>query len=403
MLKRGFFPSRNKKSRPLCSSCGLYLLCQSPKMRVTGKGKKGILIVAEAPGGVEDEENTQLVGKAGQFFRKKLKLLGYDLDEDCRKTNAVCCRPPGNRTPTDKEIGACRVKVFTEIEKSKPKLIILLGGTALQSFLGHRWKGKLGGITKWRGLIIPDREVNAWVCPTYHPSYVQRHTTEDVAELIFEQDLKQALSLIKNSEIIPLYRDERECVRITTDPKQIDRFLHWLLVKAPLNIAIDYETTGLKPYVSKGHRIVACAIAYSKNRVTAFPLKDENKKMLCKVLKHPKIHKYAANIKFEHAWSKACLECDVVGWKWDTMQAAHILDNRPKITSLDFQVYANFGVTDYSSHIKPYFRLVDPKDINGLNIIDECPLEDLLPYVALDALYEFRLANKQIREMKERT
>ena len=60
------------------------------------------------------------------------------------------------------------------IEKYKPKVIILLGGSSLLSMIGYRWKKDLGGITKWRGWTIPDRDFKAWICPTFHPSYVDR-------------------------------------------------------------------------------------------------------------------------------------------------------------------------------------------------------------------------------------
>ena len=69
-------------------------------MPVTGEGRLKILILAEAPGEQEDAQNTQLIGPAGQVLRKTLAGFGVDLDRDCRKTNAVRCRPPGNRRPT---------------------------------------------------------------------------------------------------------------------------------------------------------------------------------------------------------------------------------------------------------------------------------------------------------------
>jgi len=46
---------RYKLEQPAnCKSCGLYKNCNSPKMKPSGEGLKGILIVGEAPGKVED-------------------------------------------------------------------------------------------------------------------------------------------------------------------------------------------------------------------------------------------------------------------------------------------------------------------------------------------------------------
>ena len=84
---------------PNCYSCGLSQRVQSPMMRFSGKGKKKVLIVAEAPGPEEDERNTQLIGKIGQEFREILFKRNLDLDRDFWKINSVNCWPwePGRK------------------------------------------------------------------------------------------------------------------------------------------------------------------------------------------------------------------------------------------------------------------------------------------------------------------
>ena len=114
-----------------CESCGLYETCLSPKMEPTGKNRKRIMILGMVPGGKEDELNTQFIGQAGQTLREPLKRIGYFLDRDFVKDNAVICRTMNekgnNRNPTNKEINCCRKHVFETIEKYKPKVIIPLG------------------------------------------------------------------------------------------------------------------------------------------------------------------------------------------------------------------------------------------------------------------------------------
>ena len=90
-MNKGFFSiSKLQNKQPeshitKCGLCGLYKNCISPKMPPTGKGRKKILIVAEAPGEEEDKRNTQLIGRAGKYTRRVLKTLNIDLDIDCRK------------------------------------------------------------------------------------------------------------------------------------------------------------------------------------------------------------------------------------------------------------------------------------------------------------------------------
>jgi DNA polymerase len=157
-----------------CGRCKLFKGCLSPRMEPTGKGKKGILIIAEAPGKNEDFRGKQLVGKVGQRFRGKLKKLGIDLDRDCIKTNAVRCRPPKNRNPSVQEVTLCRSHILELMKEFQPRLTILLGTQAVMSVIGYRWKKKLYGITRWRGYTIPDQYYKTWICPTFHPSYFLR-------------------------------------------------------------------------------------------------------------------------------------------------------------------------------------------------------------------------------------
>ena len=178
---KGFFkeiekPTGRKKTKGAkkqgCSSCVLSENCITPKMHPTGKGKESILIIAEAPGQKEDEKGIQLIGQSGQLFRNILKEFDIDLDEDCWKTNAVICRPPKNRKPTNSEINNCRLNLFKTIEEYKPYKIITLGEIALQSLIGHRTS--ITGITKWTGHCIPDQDTQCWIFPTFHPAYILR-------------------------------------------------------------------------------------------------------------------------------------------------------------------------------------------------------------------------------------
>ena len=90
-----------------CESCNLKSGCKSPKMEPFGKFRKKILIIAQAPGAVEDEKGRPLCGRAGHYLETCLSELGISMDEDCIETNCVMCRPKDNKTPTIEEIQNC--------------------------------------------------------------------------------------------------------------------------------------------------------------------------------------------------------------------------------------------------------------------------------------------------------
>jgi uracil-DNA glycosylase family 4 len=93
-------------------------------MFATGKGEQGIFILAEAPGRTEDSLNVQLVGKAGKLLRGVLHDFNIDLDQDCRKMNAVNCRP------TDK-VG----KIDTPLIRKSSTAILSLNENSMNSNL----------------------------------------------------------------------------------------------------------------------------------------------------------------------------------------------------------------------------------------------------------------------------
>jgi len=402
-MTNGFFTRdevEDKKPRQrtirACGACGLYKNCNSPKMEATGEGKRGILIIGEAPGSKEDREGTQLIGDAGMLFRRMLAKHGIDLDRDCRKINAVNCRPKKNRKTTPQEIDACRPSVMKEIKDFQPSLILLLGSAAIHSYLGHRKTKNLGGITKWRGARIPDRENNAWVCPMFHPSFLAY--SKDVARVILKQDLKMAMKKVELC--IPKFEDETQYVRTTKNPGTVDTYLRSILHKGTSPLSFDYETTGIKPH-AEGHAIVTCAFSEGPKHAIAFPIMKQNIRMLRKVLKNSKIKKIAQNMKFEHAWTREILGTKTQGWLWDTMLASHIIDNRRGITGLKHQVFINFGLLGYDDKVAMYLEDEDDKEKNhnSFNKIDEANIDDVLLYNGLDALLTYKLWQKQKRRV----
>lgn len=392
--------TRSDGTKYSCQTCDLFNHCVSPKMEPYGNFKKQIMILGEAPGEFEDKKNLPWQGRVGRYLQKALTEFNINLFEDCLSLYAVYCRPKDKkgetRAPSNFELDCCRRHVLQAVEQFKPKIIILLGDSAVYSLIGNRWKRDLGTITKWRGWQIPDQDYKAWLCPTFDPNYVV--DGEGAEEVIWKQDLEAAFNLINWSSTgeftipVPVYKEP--VIEIIQD-------LSVLRTIKAYQIAFDYETTGLKPH-APGHRIICCAVADDENHAYVFmmPETKEERAPFIELLINPEIGKIAQNMKFEHAWTFNRLRVVVVNWIWDTMLATHVFDNRTGITSLKFQTYVQFGVIDYASEITPFLQSDEKKNANAINkIYDLLQLPEgpqkLMKYCGYDAIHELRLANKQ--------
>lgn len=149
------------------------------------------MLVGEAPGAEEDSEGVPFVGQAGQELDRCLSRAGLRR-EDVYITNAVKCRPPGNRDPTKQEIGACFPYLAEEIETVKPKVIIAVGRWSLKVLTGEE------AIAHSRGRLLDPlpqiRIGDAKIITTYHPAaYLHSHNRAILDAIV--EDLKSAQNL----------------------------------------------------------------------------------------------------------------------------------------------------------------------------------------------------------------
>jgi len=133
-----------------CKGCPLYD-APGPVFGVGPEDAK-IMLVGEAPGGEEVVAKVPFVGPAGRVLGVAAHAAGLDRAA-CYTTNAVKCLPPkrgDSHRPTADEIRYCRAAwLEEEIAKVKPTVIVAIGGTALESFVGEERE-----ITKWRGAVL---------------------------------------------------------------------------------------------------------------------------------------------------------------------------------------------------------------------------------------------------------
>jgi uracil-DNA glycosylase family 4 len=361
----------------------------------TGWGKRKVLVVAESPGEAEDEKGVQLIGRAGQKLRKHLGKIGVDLDEDCWKTNAVICRPSENET-TDEQIEACRPSLNKTLMELKPDVIVLLGGAAVKSLIGSIWWDDegLGGISRWAGFRIPSQELNAWICPTWHSSYLLRQD-DPVLEFWFDQHLKAVFELEGKPwpNGPPDFQSQVECIYEGEEAeKRIQR-----MTRRGGVFTFDYETNRLKPD-GEGARIFSCAICRDGEETIAFPWMSRIKQVMSEFLQSEH-EKWGWNIKFEQRWTRVEFGHGVRNWGADGMLMAHILDNRSKVGA-KFNGFVLWGQPAWHKLVSPYLKS-DRKGGNENNRINELDLRDLLIYNGMDAVMEWFCVDKQLKLKKE--
>ena len=394
---KGFLTADAPTKKPLplvaqCGSCQLYKHCKSPKMPVDGKGKRKILVLGESPGSEEDEQGRPFVGVSGQLVNSTLAKFGINFREDCWIYNSCICHPEKNELPPA-AIGYCRPNVVKIIQELKPRTIILLGASAVKSVIGWQWKEDVGAAGRWDGWVIPSQKLNAFICPTWHPSYVLRMDRQDgsnLARLFFEKHLEVACNLRGRPwpEGVPDF--ERQ-VHLEYDPdaaaKMIDTF-----TEHGAEVAFDIETDRLHPY-HEDASIVCCSVCNGAGSV-AFPWHgaaiDAMKRLLVS-----DVPKWGWNCKFEHTWLRKKLGVWVNNWQWDGMLGTHVLDNRSDICSLAFQCFVRLGF-DYKDETSKYMKA---KGSNEKNKVREAPLDRMLHRCAMDSLVEFKIAELQRKEM----
>ena len=135
-----------------------------------GDPQSSIMIVGEGPGQKEDELGKPFVGEAGNLLNKMLKAINIERDK-IYITNVVNYRPPNNRKPESNEINRYSEFLKEHISIINPKILILMGSTAMEAILGSNKKiSKERG--QWKEVIIKQKNYKTIV--TFHPAYLLR-------------------------------------------------------------------------------------------------------------------------------------------------------------------------------------------------------------------------------------
>ena len=160
-----------------------------------GDPQSPIMVIGEGPGQKEDETGKPFVGDAGLLLNKMFEAINIERPK-LYITNVVNYRPPNNRKPEPSEINKYSVFLREHINIIDPKILILMGGTAMEALFGKDLKiSKERG--KWKELIINQNTYQTIL--TFHPAYLLRQPDQKKYSWI---DLKMIKKKIDELKII---------------------------------------------------------------------------------------------------------------------------------------------------------------------------------------------------------
>lgn len=366
------------KCRKGMSDCELANDCITVCMDAYGYNKKNIMIVGEAPGEEEDKQGRPFVGRSGQYLRAIFEGFGLNVDRDCIVTNACRCRPKDNKTPTPKQINACRNRLLADIEKYKPKVLFLFGDVACKSYLGK-------GVGDIRGYVIPEKD--RWIVPVFHPSRILREKNWDgFIEQLFINDIERGLKKWKKDPSVIINKNTVN-YKILKTVKEVERYLDKSIDNG--FFVFDMETNTLK-LTDDSAKI--CCLGFKgddeDNTVYIVDIREGefvSKKawtIFDKIWTNTDVVKVCHNVKYEMGWIIHYFKSKLIAPFDDTLLMHYVLDERNGIHDLKLLAWLYFGFNDYDNEL-----------INLLHAgkVFEVDKRKLWYYNSLDVMFTFRL------------
>lgn len=170
-----------------CTLCPHLAASRTQTVFGAGNCDAEIMFIGEAPGADEDRQGEPFVGRAGQLLTKIIETMGFTREE-VYIANVLKSRPdmpsgaPGNRPPTQQEMGNCLPFLIEQINIIEPKVLVALGATAVEGLLGMR-----GTMRDLRGKWHSFHDTPLMI--TYHPSYLLRNQAPSEKRKVWEDML----------------------------------------------------------------------------------------------------------------------------------------------------------------------------------------------------------------------
>ena len=178
------------------SSIENCILKNESKNLVIGDGNidSPIMLIGETPGKLEDESGCTFQGEVGSLLDKMLMAIKINR-KDVYSTYSVNFRTPSDRKPTSQEIKRYSIFLKEHVLSIDPKIIILMGGTAMEAITGlnNRISNERG---KWKEIILKNKTFPIMI--TFSPSYLLRFPENKKYSW---EDLKKIRNKIKDLNI----------------------------------------------------------------------------------------------------------------------------------------------------------------------------------------------------------
>jgi len=184
--------ARNKTEKlsnlkKLISSIKDCNLKNNSKNLVMGDGdiNSPIMLIGETPGEAEDISGKLFQGDVGSLLKKMLLAINIKI-EKLYLTYSINFRPPEDRKPNTQEIKRYSVFLKEHISIINPKIIILMGSTAMEAVtsLNNKISNERG---KWKEIILKNKTFPLII--TFSPSYLirfpdnKKHSWEDLKKI----------------------------------------------------------------------------------------------------------------------------------------------------------------------------------------------------------------------------
>jgi uracil-DNA glycosylase family 4 len=348
-----------------------------------GNPQAKIMLVGEAPGGVEEQQLKPFVGPAGNVLTEMLMKAGID-PEDCYYTNLSKHRPPGNDLSAwgkhgipNETLASGLDELIAEVEAVNPNVILPLGNWPLHFFYGLKLnkEGLPTGISDYRGYVLEARKIckGRKILPTFHPSFYLHGNFREAGLGLF--DLRKA---VRESHVPDIVRQSRTYY---LDPRGAERdgLRRRLLDEGPI-LFFDIE------YI--GHSLKCVGFSSRPDWAMTVKIRSEEDIRWCKDLLESGAPLGAQNAMYdvgmlEWHYGIHCFKHLV----YDTMVAAYVLNIEHKkdlgfLGSMYTDMAAWWDVVDWD------------KIRDGRQSVDE-----LLPYNCGDNVVTCEVAQKQQSEL----
>ena len=353
-----------------CTLCRLGDMTQNHSNCIKGRGSSTakVMFIGEAPGKDEDLQALPFVGRAGQKLDDLISRAGLDA-EDVFITNICRCRPPENRAPKPDEIETCKPYLLSEIERINPKVLVLLGNTALR-LLGSGFRT----VSKERGEIYPWN--GRQVLITYHPAALLRKWEDEEVVL---SDLKLIPRMLNGG--VNLGEVDYRVIKTLEGLEELSEELCNCK-----EFAFDLETTS---FDWREEEILCISFCHEPFTAFVVPLLGQERAAIWTSEDLPHVHhilrkifasdtqKIGQNYKFDAKFLKFHLGAEVKNVSFDTSLAAHLInENLPK--NLEFLASYYLGVPRHDKELR---AILTSRDMT----FDKVPTNILWKYNAGDA------------------